>query len=161
MNWGQLWTVLCPEGNGRLNELGEFQASSEGHRGYLSSKFIQFNTWISLKKFPFCLCCFCKFVLLTHYMSQAWSPGSLHGVPRGLLTFDLLVAWVFIHWPKQLRPQVAQGHRHKHMCGHKQSCRVSKTPVLLHFHNEFGLWWFSSNIAGSPLSLPRLYYSVQ
>lgn len=36
--------MLCPEGNGRLNELGEFQASSEGYLGYLSCKFIPFNT---------------------------------------------------------------------------------------------------------------------
>lgn len=36
--------MLCPEGNGRLNELGEFQVSSEGYLRYLSCKFIPFNT---------------------------------------------------------------------------------------------------------------------
>lgn len=45
--------MLCPEGNGRLNELGEFWLSAGGYVDYLFCKFIQFKTFINLKFFPF------------------------------------------------------------------------------------------------------------
>lgn len=45
--------MLCPEGNGRLNELGEFWVSAGRYVDYLFCKFIQFKTFINLKFFPF------------------------------------------------------------------------------------------------------------
>lgn len=51
MNWGQ--PVLCPGGNGRLNEFGEFRVGSEGYLDYLFCKCIQHNSLISLKSFSF------------------------------------------------------------------------------------------------------------
>lgn len=45
--------MLCPEGNGRLNELGEFRVSAGGYLNYLFYKSIQFKTFINLKFFLF------------------------------------------------------------------------------------------------------------
>lgn len=85
--------MLCPEDNGRLNELGEFQVSIGRYLDYI----LQIHSvYDSLKFFPFYMIFFWQ-ICIVLLLRKARSPGSRQGVLRGPMTFDPLVAWGFIH----------------------------------------------------------------